>query len=397
MQRTLPVGLLLLFMFVNTALTTEFIPMSPISAECIPVMLEVSGDAEWCDIVQEQLTSDIDFSGLLITSEEGYVEVSVEVNSVVDGITIRAEVISGGEYLMSRSYTGTSVYALVHAFADDLVCDLTGEQGIASTYIAFIRRSSSGYALCTKSIDPRQARNLMTDSEVITTPAWSPGGDRIVFTSYRYGSGDLWMYNFQTGSAREILSLPGLNTSPSWSPDGDAIALTLSGGTNADIYLFDLSTDERTRLTLGSSIETSASFSPTGNQIIFTSDRVGYPQLYVMDSIGGTAIRITRSHGYCDSPAWSPSGDKIAYTALLQGKYHIFVMDADGSNIRQVTFEGSLNEDPVWGPTGRHLAFSSNRDGGRSIYIVELNELNVMKLSNSGESYCPTWSPVDFR
>jgi len=371
--------------------------MSPISAECTPIVLEVTGDADLCDIVREQLTLDIDFSGLLITAEEGYAEVNVEVSSVSNGVALRGEVFSGGVYEGTHSYTGTSVYALIHAFADDLVYDLTGEDGIASTYLTFIERTSSGYTLCARPIDPRPAQSLMTNESMITTPAWSPDGDRIAFTSYQNGNVDIWMYSFSNSSAHVVSSLPGLNSSPAWSPDGGTIALTLSGGTNPDIYLLDLSTEETRRLTLRSSIETSPSFSPTGNQIVFTSDRVGYPQLYIMDSIGGTAIRTTRSHSYCDSPAWSPRGDKIAYTASIGGNFHIFVMDADGSNIRQVTFEGTLNEDPAWGPTGRHIAFSSDRDGGRSIYIVELNELKVMKFTDGRESYCPTWSPVDFR
>ncbi len=384
-------------LFAGLLFSNDFIPMTPLGAECIPVSVNVSGDGDLLETALKQLTEDIDFSGLLITADEGYAQVEVEVTRTHDGTGLRAEVTSGGERLLSRNYSGQNIYSLVHAFTDDLVFDLTGEEGIASTWISFVTRTSSGYSLLVKSQDPRPARQIMFDENVITTPAWSPDGDRIVFTSFRSGNSDLWCYSFPGSEADRILSIPGLNSSPAWSPDGRNIAITLSVDGNVDIYLLNMDTKETNRLTLRGSIETSASFSPTGRQMIFTSDRIGYPQLYIMDSSGGTAVRVTGSHGYCDSPAWSPDGDRIAYTAQVGSDFHIFVMDADGSNIRQVTFDGSLNEDPVWGPTGRHIAFSSNMDGERAVYIIELNGLTVRKLSDGGDSYCPAWSPLGFR
>ncbi len=390
-------SIVILLILVAASSADSFIPMTPVSAECIPVSVSVEGDLDLVDMALDQLKDDIDFSGLLITSDEGYAEAAVSVTRTLNGIELRAEVTSGGESLLSRNYSGEDIYSLVHAFADDLVYDLTGEEGIASTMIAYVTRSSSGYALGVKSQDPRSTRTVMSDEDVITTPAWSPDGNRLIFTSFRSGNADLWCYSFSESRAEKILSFPGLNSSPAWSPTGETIALTLSMNRNIDIYLLDPATDETTRLTLRGSIETSASFSPTGRQIVFTSDRIGYPQLYIMDSSGGTAIRATSAHGYCDSPAWSPDGSRIAYTAQTGRDFHIFVMDADGSNIRQVTFAGSLNEDPVWGPTGRHIAFSSDNDGERAVYVIELNGLTIRKLSDRGESYCPTWSPLGFR
>ncbi len=386
-------------LFVSTMLAagSGFVPMTPIGAECIPVMLTVEGEDELAESAYGQLKNDIDFSGLLVTADDGYVEVDVSVDRDVDGYRLTARVLSGGEPLMGRDYTGSNFYSICHAFADDLVYDLTGEPGIASSLLAYVNRSDDGYSLMVKSQDPRPPRTIMFDRDVITTPAWSPDGDRIVFTSYRSGNADLWCYDFSSASAVKVLDVPGLNSSPAWSPDGSMVVLTLSKNGNSDIYMLDMRTSAVTRLTTRESIETSPCFSPTGRQLVFTSDRLGHPQLYVMDSSGGTAMRVTRSHRYCDSPAWSPDGDRIAYTARVGGDFHIFVMNADGSDVRQLTFEGTLNEDPVWGPTGRHIAFSSDMGGGRDIYVVELNGLTIRRLTAGGDNYCPTWAPLGFR
>jgi len=124
---------LLLLLPIAAAMASEFLPMTPIGADCIPVTIRVTGDRDLAVTAAEQLGDDIDFSGLLMTAPEGegYAEADVEVRNVSGGVELVAEVSSGGERLLSRSYTGSSVYTLVHAFADDLVFDLTGEEGIA--------------------------------------------------------------------------------------------------------------------------------------------------------------------------------------------------------------------------------------------------------------------------
>ena len=375
----------------------SFMPMTPIGAECLPVSVEVTGHADLAELVLEQLRFDIDFSGLLVTSEEGVAAVAAEVGRTVDGITISARVSADGEEVLRKSYSSSSgtVYPLVHALADDLVFSLTGERGIASTRIGFISRSGTTYRLMAASLDPREPLLMIEDDEVITTPAWSPDGGSIAFTSFRNDNADLYLFDLAERSASRVSGYPGLNTTPAWSPDGAAIAITVSEGHDPDVCLLDLYDGSLQRLTTRSSIETSPSFSPSGLQIVFTSDMLGSPQLFVMDNTGAGVHRFNYSHGYCDSPSWSPVGDRIAYAARTSsGTIHIFVADADGSNIRQVTSEGYLNEDPVWSPTGRHLAFSSNMGGERAIYALELNSLELHRIASVGDCYCPTWSPL---
>jgi TolB protein len=381
-----------LFMLFGDSAASGFIPMTPVGADCIPVSVEFTGSRE----AEEQLEFDIDFSGILETAsaDRAYAHVKAVLSGTRGEFTLSVSVDGAeGDMLLKKEYSGNAWEALVHRFADELVYLLSGETGIASTRVAFITRTGGNYTLSASSIDSRPSQTIISDSEVITTPAWSPDGSKIAFTSYRHGTGDMYLYTFSNSSANRIIT-GGVNTAPAWAPGSRYLAFTRSIDGNSDIYRYDTATGDARRLTVRGSIETSASYSPTGQQIIFTSDRVGYPQLYIMDASGGTAERAGFAHGYCDSPSWSPSGDRIAYCARAGSGFHIFVMNSDGTDIRQVTSDGSLNEDPVWSPTGRHLAFSSDRDGTRSIYLLELNKLTMYRLTSGGESYCPTWSPI---
>lgn len=380
------------FLMALLSSASEFMQMTPIGADCIPVSFELSGNRE----AAEQLGFDIDFSGILETVAEGdgYAHARCVLTGRSGNYTLVVDVDGAeGDMLLKKEYSGSSWEPLVHSFADDFVYLLSGERGIASTRVAYVTRSNGVYSLVAATIDDRSPQVVITDDEVITTPSWSPDGESIAFTSYRNGTGDLYLYTFDGSSARRIVT-GGVNTAPGWAPGSRYLVFTRSVEGNSDLYRFDTATSDAQRLTTRGSIETSASYSPTGQQIIFTSDRVGYPQLYIMDASGGTGERAGFSHGYCDSPSWSPTGDRIAYCARVDGDFHIFVMNSDGTDIRQVTTRGSMNEDPVWSPTGRHLAFSSDMDGSRSIYLLELNKLTLHRLSDGIESYCATWSPL---
>ena len=375
-----------------TGYASEFMQMTPIGAQCIPVSYSFSGNRAAAD----QLEFDIDFSGILETVGEGdgYAHARCVLSDRSGGYLLSVDVDGAeGDMLLKKEYSGSSWESLIHSFADELVYLLSGEQGIAGTSVAYVRRSGGTYSLLASTLDDRSPQVVISDEEVITTPSWDPAGEFIAFTSYRAGTGDLYLYSFDSASASRVVS-GGVNYAPSWAPGGGYLAFTRSIEGNSDIYSYSLSSSNLSRLTARGSIETSASFSPTGQQMILTSDRVGYPQLYLMDSAGGTAERAGFAHGYCDSPSWSPTGDRIAYCARAEGDFHIFVMNSDGTDIQQVTTSGTLNEDPVWSPTGRHLAFSSDMDGVRSIYLLELNKLTLYRLSEGSESYCATWSPV---
>lgn len=68
------------------------------------------------------------------------------------------------------------------------------------------------------------------------TPAWSPDGQRIVFTSYRAGSPTVWLMN-RDGTNPTQLTRGGNHGdfSPSWSPDGHTIAFHRVAGVGSTI------------------------------------------------------------------------------------------------------------------------------------------------------------------
>ncbi len=53
---------------------------------------------------------------------------------------------------------------------------------------------------------------------------WSPGGDRLAYTSNKSGNYDVWMISLKDGKERQLTKDPAYDGEPTWSPDGQEIA-----------------------------------------------------------------------------------------------------------------------------------------------------------------------------
>lgn len=298
--------------------------------------------------------------------------------------------------ILAKTYRGTLLdwRRLVHAFADDIVLQFTGEPGIADTRIAFIAQEGRDKELWVMDADGAGAHAVTHDGSLALLPAWSPDGSLLLFSSYRGGKGpQLWVTAPESRKPFLVSGRPGLNSGGAYSPDGRSIACTLSQDGNAEIYRLDARGGSPERLTTHRAIDTAPCWAPTGREIAFTSDRTGTPQVYVMDADGGNVRRLVYDVNYTDSPAWSPKGDRIAFVSRTDSGFDIWVCRPDGSGAAQVV-SGGANENPHWSPDGRHLVFASDRDGTRGLYVSDLDGGTPRKLDTAGhKSLSPAWSP----
>jgi len=314
------------------------------------------------------------------------------------GVTMQPSLVdnASGKTIIRSGYTGRrgNERRTIHRIADDVVYSLTGERGTALTQIAYVHQKQDGVKeLAVMDYDGHNARILTSDKSIALSPAWSPDGRRLCYTSYKDERQNLYVINLATATQFRISNVTGLNSAPAWSPDGAKIAMTLSKDGNAEIYLLDVEKKRFTRLTYNRAIDSSPTWSPSNREIAFTSDRSGSPQIYIMGAEGLNIRRLTYEGSYNDSPTWSPRGDKIAYVSRTESGFDIYTIDAMGENQMRLTDSSSSNEDPYWAPNGFSLTFSSSRSGRQELYSMFWDGSDQKKITSGGVNYMPAWSP----
>jgi len=299
------------------------------------------------------------------------------------------------KHIVGKQYEGPSqtLRSAVHRMADEIVLQITGEKGVHTSKIAYALLQGEGKEICIADFDGANVKQITQNKSINLTPAWSPEGKRIAFTSYLRRNPDLYLIDVDGKNLQPLSRYPGLNVSPSWSPDGKKIALMMGMEGKSDIYLIDTNGGNPRKLTRGHGNEASPTWSPDGEWIAFVSDRSGSPQIYVMERDGSNVRRLTFEGSYNTNPSWSPKGDRIAFCARTDGHFEIFTIGIDGSGLRRMTSNSGNNENPSWSLDGRYMAFSSTRTGASKIFIMNANGFTQRPLTESkgGES-SPAWS-----
>jgi TolB protein len=332
-------------------------------------------------------------------STGGEILLSGEAGLEGDGLNLRLKFhlvdLIERRHLTGKQYDGHLQHFrnMVHRIADETILHFTGEKGVHTTKIAYVMRQDQSREIFVADFDGANVRPVTQNQSINISPAWTPDGLKIAFTSYLKRNPDLYLIDLNRKSMQSFSSYPGLNASPSWSPDGKQIALMLGKEGKSDIYLLDARGENPRRLTSGHGNESTPRWSPDGQQIVFSSDRSGSPQIYIMASNGSNVRRLTFEGNYNVSPSWSPKGERIVFCGRSGGRFHIFSIGIDGSGLRKLTPDGGNNESPCWSPDGRYIAFSSTRMGGSKIFIMNANGFNQRPLTESkgGES-SPAWS-----
>ncbi len=283
----------------------------------------------------------------------------------------------------------------VHRVADDIVRAASGEPGSAATRLLFIQRGR----LRRVDFDGADVATISPFGIAAFSPAWAPGGDRIVYTELAEGWGRLVVGDPLGDVFLPVPETEGLlNYAAAFSPDGALVAFTRSGDEGTEVYTYNLARDCcLQRLTVGRfSDNLSPTFSPDGRRIAFVSTRAGLPQIYVMAADGtGQELFAPFDYGVTGSslaPEWSPDGTRIAFHRDVLGSPQVFIMDARSRMVRQLTSAGR-NEDPTWAPDGRHIAFISSRTGRRQIWVIDVETGRVRQLTQAGDTRLPAWSP----
>lgn len=248
----------------------------------------------------------------------------------------------------------------------------------------------------------------------VTTYAWVPGSNRLVYRSDEVTDEEYNLYLYDAVSAAQrvqlngpLVSLGDVNTNFTISPTGDNVAYTSDEQVDGQVrlYLVDIS-----GATPGPPVEYSEGFHPDGDVSTTTGDVAFSPngrwlsyvgdadnlgeKIYVRDVlVGGPQTLISQDNAstsqFVTTVIWSPDGRRVAFYGDMEvnDDSELFVADTEspGSPIRMnpaLPTSSDVNsisgDDFAWDPSGRYVVY--NVDAPTPAF----NEFWVTFLSDAG-------------
>jgi Tol biopolymer transport system component len=154
----------------------------------------------------------------------------------------------------------------------------------------------------------------------------------------------------------KYLTYSGHDYSPAASPDGKTIAFTSDRDGRPRIWLKDLASGRETALTPGP--DDYARFAPDGSTILFSRTVGSLTSLYKMPIAGGAETKVVDDALDGD---WAPDGRKITFVRssskgpMLSAAIWTVGADAQGAAELAQSVNGSLKQ-PRWSPDGHTIA-----------------------------------------
>ena len=288
---------------------------------------------------------------------------------------------------------------LAHYTSDGIYESITGIKGIAATRLLYVNEiKDSGliptYKLMLADSDGANEKILLSSSEPIISPSWSPDGKRVAYVSFETGIAKVFIQEIASGKREAVLSQDTQISSPSWSPDGKYLSLTLYQDGNAEIYILRLRDQTLTRMTNQFAIDTESSWSPKGNKILFTSGRSGSPQIYELDlrKLNPKAKRISFEGTYNAKASYLPNEEGIIFVhRSSDGLFHIALKYKKENFIRVLT-EAKMDESPSVAPNGNMVIYGIKEKDLSMLAGFSLSGAKFKLPASNGEVREPAWS-----
>lgn len=264
-----------------------------------------------------------------------------------------------------------------------------------------IYKYQSSDQICIMNADGSGYRRLTTENNIRHFyPSLSSNGRRVLYSAFRQENVyEIYSYELADDSVDRLTNRSGVLTSPEYSPDGQRITYTRWTPNSEKYQIMIMERNGNDQSNIPGIEGWDPTWSPDGKHILFASNRNGPVQLFAIRDDGKNLKQISSLPAMRGRSDWSPDGQHIVTYSGEAWHRELYIMDSDGSNARQLTPTGGNSQGPSFSPDGQWVAFTAYFDNyedihGCEIYIIRIDGTDLRRLTNN--DYCdyqPRWGP----
>lgn len=162
--------------------------------------------------------------------------------------------------------------------------------------IAMVLSGTGNSELWVAEKDGSKRRRLTNNSSLEASPTWSPDGQRLVFTSDQAGRPQLYEIAVAGGSMRRLRTqVSRYCAEPAWNPvHAEQIAFTAAVSGGFQLYLYNANQRTSKQLTRGPGDALESCWLNDGRHLIYTQRRGGRTKLMLLDTVSGKSASLHR-------------------------------------------------------------------------------------------------------
>ena len=224
-----------------------------------------------------------------------------------------------------------------------------------------------------------EAKKISDDPAGEDRPRFSPDGKRLIYTSAKDGSSQIWIADFDTdggtlSNAHKLTSISTEADGAIWAPDGKNILFVSTVYPDCpDDACNKQRDDERAKSKVQASIFTRLFYRHWNSYTQFKRSH-----LFVIAAEGGTPHDITPGDhevppfnlGGQDMYAISPDGQEVAYTSnhdeveAASTNNDIFIVPITGGEAKKISTSPGSDDTPLYSPDGKYIAWRMQKRAG---------------------------------
>jgi len=231
------------------------------------------------------------------------------------------------------------------------------------------------------------------------SPSISPNGDRIAYTSNRFGQRDVYILDLVKNTLTQMTNSPAYEGKIDWSNDGNYIVYDVYQDDRHNLIIQSVSDSEEPpiQLTDGESNYFQPAWSPDGKQIAFVTDQSGRNEIWLarlQDPNERFLKLIGDPHADYENPAWSPDGSWLA-VSRQDDKKEVLLISSENSALEPLVI--GYGKNPIWLPDGSGVlvTIDSANDTDILAYAVPNKHMMLPPINLEGSLSGYDWNSAN--